>query len=130
MKSVIVTLITNVMQLETPKVLDENGNPTLCHDNFAFDVDGMPLLVDEEDVGMIMNTQAVPVNFLDQATNTLQTSVAFRAEVLWNKRRCPAPAIEDPNNLVFLSIDDPDTEEDFESDDDDTEEYEELEHEA
>lgn len=86
---IIVTTKTNVE-------CDADGNVIL-------DVNGQPKLRDEEHLGVYLRSHAIQVNQVDTATNTLQTGVIFRCEILWDKMRTPAPALEDPSDLVWLS---------------------------
>jgi hypothetical protein len=127
MKSVVVTLISNVILKEDNLILDEQGQAVLCRENFAVDEEGAPYLVDEDDVGMLLKTHAVQVSQLNQQTNVLEVAALFRAEVVWNKRRSPCPAFEDPSSLVFISIDeDEGFGEDGDEDEDDEDQFQEL----
>lgn len=116
MQNIIVTLASNVQT-------DEDGN-------FLVEDDGVPVLKDEEDVGILVRTHTIQVNQIDNNSNppVLVTGVVFKSEVLWNLRRCPSPAMEDPINLVWLTLDavgeENDEEEEEEIDDNDGEEQE------
>lgn len=120
MFKIIVTKITNVMQLEDAKELDSEGVPLLVPANFALDEDDIPKLVDEDDVGALLKTHSIQVSQINSQTKVLETGVVFRAEVVWNKHRNPCPDMVDPNDLVFLSIDDG-TEDEYEEESDEQE---------
>ncbi len=109
MQNIIVSHVDNVEK-------DEEGN-------FLLDDDGVPALKDDNDVGMLIRTHTIQVSQLDntQLPPVLVTGVVFKSEVLWNMHRCPAPAMVDPQSLVWLTIDD-------DRDEDDAEEEEEIEH--
>jgi len=104
MKTMVVTPISNWQQ-------DENGK-------YEFDEEGIPLLIDEDHLGMVLNTHVLPISSIDPETKGLKTELLHRLEVAWNNDRCPALALENPNDLVFMSLPD---EEDESSDQDDSE---------
>jgi len=115
MQNIIVAHIDNVEK-------DEQGN-------FVLEEDGVPQLINEDDVGILVKTHTIQVSQLDSSQNppVLVTGVVFKSEVLWNLHRCPAPAMEDPAALVWLTIDD-EGEEDEADEDDDVEHDDEAHH--
>ena len=81
-----------VVALKSNVEHDEEGQ-------MLYDEEGSPALKDEEDVGILVKTHPL------QAVHEGQIGVIFRAEVFWNIRRNPSPALVDPNELVWLSVD-------------------------
>lgn len=100
MENVVVTHKSNVE-------LDENGD-------FVFDNDGNIVLIDENAIGLLLKTHGVPV--------TVEGNIGLisRSEVLWEHKRSPAPCLELPEDLVWLSYGE-------EEDDEPDEEYEDVE---
>lgn len=104
MSNIVVTKSANVQRDEAGEIL--------------YDDDGDVLLHDEDDVGILVKTHVIQVNQL--VDNLIQTGVIPKAEIYWNLHRQPAPALVDPMDLVWLSVDDGavDDEEEVEGDDD------------
>ena len=87
-------IVTRKSNIET----DEDGN-------IVFDDDGIPSILDEEAVGMLLKSHVIQVTQVNQEHNRLETGVIFRSEVAWENQRCPAVSLEDPSELVWLSLD-------------------------
>ena len=95
------------------------------HGYFILNDDGDPKVIDQKLLGIYTKTHCLQVNQINPSTNTLETGFIFRAEIFWNDVRSPAPSMEDPNDLVWLTIgDDDDADDDTDQDEEDSEEYE------
>lgn len=103
MSGIVVTLKTNIQ-------VDEQGN-------FQFDEDENIVLIDEDDVGMLVKTHVFPISQL-QNDGALMSGYISRAEVYWDKRRCPSPELVDPNDLVWISFAEQGDDTDGDDDDD------------
>lgn len=102
--NVIVTHIDNIEK-------DEEGN-------FLLDEDGVPKMINEEDVGILLKTHVVQVtNMVD---GMLQVGHSPLCEVLWNEKRSPAPDLVAPTDLAWLTVgnDEEDDSDEEEVDDD------------
>lgn len=92
MQSIMVTLKENIQR-------DEKGY-------FAKDENDAPILIDENDIGILVKTHSLQVTQIDQESGLLQTGVVFQCEVYWEQRRTPAPDMVAPTDLVWLMIND------------------------
>lgn len=115
MKSIIVTPATNVERNEDNEIL--------------FDEDDMPVLIDEEQLGMIINTHCINISQFNAEKQQLETGVIFRHEVVWEHKRIPATEFVAPDDLAWVSIEEEESDEDKKGkdDDDDAEDENELE---
>ena len=77
---------------------------------------GEIILVKEDEIGFLRKTHANVVSVPDENGNS-QLGFLARVEVFWEHQRSPAPALEDPNDLVWLDLADDEDEEDDEDDD-------------
>lgn len=112
MNNIVVTLKSNVQVDDLGEMLQ--------------DEDGIPLLHDESDVGILTKTHVIQVNQLSEDKTMLITGVVPQSEVFWNLRRNPAPALHAPGDLVWLTIPGDENDED-ENEDESEEEFEESE---
>ena len=85
----IVTMNTNV---ET----NEEGQ-------FIYDENGNIVLKNEEDVGILVKIHVTQVQQMENGV--LYSGISTLAEVYWNLRRSPAPALVSPNDIAWVSFD-------------------------
>lgn len=108
MSNIIVTLKNNVE-------CDEDGI-VLLND------EGMPKLLDPEDIGILTRSHPIMTVKYNQETGEIDSGYTTRAEVYWDKRRNPTPAFQRPTDLVWLEFMGTEEEEDDQEDDPDMEE--------
>lgn len=85
-----VTLLDNVE-------FDENNEPLIDeNDNIV--------LKDPEVVGIYIKTHVIQAQAFDASTQTIQTGILPKAEVLWYHKRSPAPDLVDPETLFWINI--------------------------
>lgn len=69
-----------------------------------FHNDGSVALIDETVIGVMLKTHLVQVTQLNEDKSLIQTGIVPKCEVLWEHKRCPSPALENPDDLVWLSF--------------------------
>lgn len=69
-----------------------------------------PILLDDEDLGSVIKTHVITMT--QTAEGVVMQGLVCRLEVLWNKRRNPAPDLLDPSDLVWISMDNDEAEDD------------------
>lgn len=82
------------------------------------------LLVDEAQIGYLGKTHASVVTIADEEGNP-QLGFLAKVEVFWEDKRNPAPALEDPSELVWLDINASD-DTDYDEEEDEVEESDEY----
>jgi hypothetical protein len=98
MNSAVVTYKNNVQCDEDGRlVLDENEEP---------------ILNDYSIIGIMLKTHCIQVSQINPESNMLETGVIFKVEVLWEHKRSPSPALEDPADLAWLTFGDDDDDDD------------------
>ena len=85
---------------------------------------GEIILIDDSQLGYLGKTHASVVTVADEDGNP-QLGFLARVEVFWEDKRSPAPALEDPTELVWLDMGAEDETEDYEDEEsvEETEEY-------
>jgi|GEM_PF-5623527 len=88
MDGILVTLKSNVKtDYEGKFVIDENEEL---------------VLIEPDSIGILLKTHVLPINQID-SEGKLQSGIVARAEVYWNGKRSPAPSLEVPEDIVWLS---------------------------
>ena len=85
--------------------------------------DGEIVLNNEAEIGHLRKLHSSVVQGVDD-NNQPQLGFLVRAEVYWEHKRTPSPALEDPNELVWLTLPTNETEADDYEEDFETEDYE------
>lgn len=94
--------------------------------NIDYNAEGNLVLRDPDQIGYLRKTHVIPMAVPHPETGDVQHGVIARAEVYWEEERSPAFTLEDPQELVWVSMDGIDEDDnDDEDDDDEDEEYEE-----
>lgn len=94
----VVTPIENVQ-------LDSEGN-------FVTDDEGNLLLHNEDDLGFLTKVHITQVNQVENGM--IVSGISTLAEVYWNLRRNPSPALVSPNDIAWVTLDANEDDDDYE----------------